>query len=848
MIRKTRSNFGLSGLVDSIPFLDTTEYADFTFQIYEFPSVLGLGRNAFTISANSDYLADNSEILIDIEDRNGEPIYHEITPIINRDRTRTIAVYIYPETPIGTATIYIAGTLKRNIINGTEINERDRATNVLWRRDVLVTTSDATKAKPLFSTPPEIRYSEKTIGKRVATGTRLTLRPCRNFDKLTLKSVLSPANLTTDRFNRDIDLDLDTFYPMVPISNGEGISNGPVPLSKNSYSTITVTNYEFSSSMRGGEIIIKNITASNIPTNTDDTFNPPNYSASIIDVINESTIQVFPPWSYSKTYTTRDEETRIANFDTILNSENFTASFLNTDKLNSNYSESYLRLEYSGIKPDVGTIDALKLSMREIGAIGPNQELGVFPLRPENLLTDPDQIRFDADQFHERAIGDFYSTDSPLLFYWSSSLNGSVSASYQQSNTNIADGLSIRHNGISKESDYILLQPQIRFAGKVTADSEYVLEFQCAPLNTTGSTPQLDVYISGVSISYQDAENIKYPSLTAYENRASFLTNIGDFLGTVIQNPSQPARIRLPFRAQSTGIATPIFAIRRGQWDIGKIRLIPNSDRGYNCESGKIYVPLNQSVFKNEVDFFVEYADSFGQTSNITTKLAGLYFTGSESQYLLQDVSRNYLVQNFNASGNNWNRINHYGGTNLNNAYPEFGSVYSSSLGESSLVKFITQTYVSQSDSVESPVVLRFPVFRDNRTGAVDTGSTGFASYAIEVETTIFGKTGSFPNLEDAYTWASTYQVRAICSGLDDSGIPYLYNPLVISGSDERILGTYGTPPKDKVNLDDWLTYINTSVSAETINIEMQLRTTSSFYWDFYLTSTCKVIKFAGKI
>ena len=65
------------------------------------PHDFALGKNEVKINLTSRYLKKDTEVLVDVNDSQGKPIYYEISPIANTDNSRSIIVYIDEETAIG---------------------------------------------------------------------------------------------------------------------------------------------------------------------------------------------------------------------------------------------------------------------------------------------------------------------------------------------------------------------------------------------------------------------------------------------------------------------------------------------------------------------------------------------------------------------------------------------------------------------------------------------------------------------------------------------------------------------------------------------------------------------------
>ncbi|MBC8300784.1 MAG: hypothetical protein H8E55_34090 [Pelagibacterales bacterium] len=166
-IRKTADYIGLKDL-SSISINDDSTTSDQFFNIVEFPTTLTGGKNLFKIKANTNTLVRDSTIYIEILDSNGNPIYHEPVNYLEADGTRVIAVYIYPDTPYGTATVYIAGRAKYNPITGIQLRHSQNindlnyynSPNVLWKRSVTTAPERLNSTEIIFTKKPILNVRE----------------------------------------------------------------------------------------------------------------------------------------------------------------------------------------------------------------------------------------------------------------------------------------------------------------------------------------------------------------------------------------------------------------------------------------------------------------------------------------------------------------------------------------------------------------------------------------------------------------------------------------------------------------------------------------------------------------
>lgn len=146
---------------------DTTPLSPNFFRVSDVPKVLQKGKNLIRIKAHPTNLVDNSQILVDVRDSNGNPIYFEIPDYLEDDKSRVISIWIYHDkgddnTPNGNATITIVGQSKVDS-NGRPIPDRFKGKpNVRWGVDILV-DRDKNNSSPVVFKPtlvPTLSISE----------------------------------------------------------------------------------------------------------------------------------------------------------------------------------------------------------------------------------------------------------------------------------------------------------------------------------------------------------------------------------------------------------------------------------------------------------------------------------------------------------------------------------------------------------------------------------------------------------------------------------------------------------------------------------------------------------------
>ena len=208
MIKTHRSKKNLLNYKYTCQIIDGEPTSKDYFRIQEIPSTLFVGKNLLKIFPNKNTLAPNSKIYIEILDANGEPIYHEILKSTPSDNSKYIVIYIYPDTPIGEASIILGGRARIDNVTGKEIlysnstiseNYKDNM-NLMWTGRFSVSNTLQNNSEVFFSKDPIIDFSEKqipyyTISSLNSNQTKLYSSPSCS---LSLQSVITPFQNSED--------------------------------------------------------------------------------------------------------------------------------------------------------------------------------------------------------------------------------------------------------------------------------------------------------------------------------------------------------------------------------------------------------------------------------------------------------------------------------------------------------------------------------------------------------------------------------------------------------------------------------------------------------------------------
>lgn len=139
---------------------DNSQTSPNYFNISQLGDEFALGKNGFLMRA-TDNLVNNSPILIEILDANGEVIYHEI-PDYKEDVSRVVSVWVYENTAFGPSLITIMGEAKFDMNENAVPSEWQRKYNLKWQRKINVNPNIYNENKVRFFKRPNIEINGQT--------------------------------------------------------------------------------------------------------------------------------------------------------------------------------------------------------------------------------------------------------------------------------------------------------------------------------------------------------------------------------------------------------------------------------------------------------------------------------------------------------------------------------------------------------------------------------------------------------------------------------------------------------------------------------------------------------------
>lgn len=548
------------------------------FQISELPIRLTSGKNLFKLRGNVTNLQIGGYLNIEVLDYNGSPIYSEVVNYIDEDKSRIIAIYVYPDTSPGDCTITLLAEAKT--VNGTAVpDEWKGRPNVKWSKKLPVNPNAVNTSEIIFETLPDV---------------------------------------TIDEF---IGVQLDRQY---------AISQFPT------YTTGKVRYYEYNDQpileISGG-LFINDMTNGTITVSS--TVNPmptPNFTGYTTEYIGNIKKILTPTAAVlDSKYTAYSSQSIFPHTYTAFDYSPFSLSYEETPTyIETQNSQSFAFIQINALQPATGDISRIKVFSNNNGTIGTWELISDTELdKTEIFISDT------ASLYPDQSIG-LFSSQTIINSYWESTAyqsNNILTAPTLTYVTSSLDNAVLISSSINLDNtDTVLIfktKPSV--AGIFVKNAAYQIKFDAVASKITSQPAVLSVYLSG-SAFYQDPSDF-------YNQQ--FPIKFGKKIGSIsISGNSQRIDDKIfNFTADYSGIGTLIFVVESGQWQISDIHVTSDADSGYTPNYTRIrcYVPTTHKS-DNQLTFKIEYYNVAGEKCKQTSYVYNKTWQGG-NRYIDGDYS-----------------------------------------------------------------------------------------------------------------------------------------------------------------------------------------------------------------
>ena len=676
MIQRRNSYLGLN----EIPVLisDTAPYSEY-FKVSDVPETLTSGKNFFKIYGNAELLKKNTEILVEVTDANGDPIYHHVNKYIDSNGSRVISIYVYSDTPAGMGRLTILGVAETRPNGNSVPSSWAERYNVKWTSVLAVSPEKPNNSEIIFENAPSATIVERirefsqyeyvggTMVTQSSTGTVTYTNAGGGIAYIDIEGAEFTSDMTDMQFttiNHNYSLPAGR-----TLSPNETINFEPYVIDIINSSRVQVvpwsidTQTEIASTVADGAGTVGLTWTKNNagPSSAGQSLGSvmSNASVSPAAIANISTVQtVFQPL----TFTTSDFTMSWSQAGTFLSG--------------SNNSQSFASITIKNINPIAGDVHSIRTYVKSQGFSG-------YVLAGEHVLEDNDIFTSNSSVTPYDSMGDFTST-SAIAEYWNQSSNNTTLEIHDedfypsviQTNFPIMSGVTISGSELFT-SDQGLIQFKSKIGVNLYQDNEYAItcNIQSEKARNQGISPSLiEVYISGSNIggdavfghklttlqSELEHATVSQTKINSHGNHVSVMKvssgtmkktsgaqassgtksfNTLKIKGSFESNTVVPVPINngvvekqyldIPFIPSRDTDAHILFIVRQGKWHIGDVSIRGSRQTGFTPNHTFIEVPIPTEQADDILDFRFEFFNPLSVKSNVELEFAGINFSGS---------------------------------------------------------------------------------------------------------------------------------------------------------------------------------------------------------------------------
>ena len=600
---------------------DKSDYSPFYFNVIKKPSELRLGGNIFEFAPPRNRFKLNSQIIFEAVDSQNNPLAYEILPKKDGSSTIRLCVFIFDTNISGPGVISIVGEALVDDCGCPVPEEWQDKPNCRWTSITPVITDDVSDILE-YDIAPTVTVTETKIPWQYQT-----------FEDVYVANPDNPGSAYT------VSGSYISKYDSTPTGSAGfrgGAGTGKFTYTKSPKQAsgaeeavieVYAGNLRFSSSMIGGVLTVSGGNNNHINLSSQDPYYEanaggqrgfkPNYSSSIVSIINSTKAVISPWYTYIPWVDSRennyDQERPANSFDAklgaILKWSETSASIGYTDptvanppgsmvsvEKTSEKNTSFANIEIINLKPLCGVATAVEIFVKSTRIEGPITKLTEFPIQLSNLNIDNTKTTEGGNNREFTSIGTF-NNQSNISEYWDIGGNtGTVDPLYNTSVLMNSAFISSQSPVMEAayENHYVFYNSNSNTNGtdvslNLTKGTNYFINFDA--VGTTGTVgpggqkgaaiPSLELYISG-------SKGNKGVDPTNKHTKSEEL--LGEYIGTLqnIGNTSQQyLGNSFEYKAVADGTVNILFVIRTGDWYIRDINITPGPPNKTPTISGR---------------------------------------------------------------------------------------------------------------------------------------------------------------------------------------------------------------------------------------------------------------------
>ena len=660
----------ISSFIETGAIFDGDTYSIKYFNVSKNFTLLKKGKNTITLSPDFT-VVPGSKIEVELFDKNGTAIPVEYPNQITAGRSIILHITIGDNIPSGAAKLFVKGTAFKNVDTGLKLDTS--RPNIIWRgltEIKVVEDSDTPEDKDdlVFDKnydEIEIHVKKFDFPYRDKTEDRPT--SFSGIGVLTYFPTVESNTFSNNIANKPITR---TKVGSRPLSTIDDSSNSTTSIGKpvsntDGLPTIKSTVEEFTSDMIGGKITVTPDVSSIVPpTLTSAIGTVPNFIATIVDVVNSTTIVVDTHFFHT-----------IPNTPSNFVVDSFTSSTYSIG-YNKNVSTTegqkvtgYAQLCFDNVSTSNGKVSKVRVSAKPIGSVGGAMLLGDYDVIPPNKMQDTSSFSFDPKLgLGYKNVGDVTSSIDITNYYDYAeyALNNNVSSTLDtytydevgvgglsllsispptQRSTNISDAINL--DAPIEDSNVVALSVKDEFLGSATAGTTYKISLNAYSENdSTGKQPLAKLFIKG----------------PALQNGGDTANQFGTLVDTIEGGNGQTQKgLEFYFTAETSSNSVKLYIVlETGKWDFSSIKVEPSSETNNSPNEFCTLVPLDNlpiNKINEEYVFVVDFIAENGKPTNLnlTTQSITLNVdTTIDESLIINTFNSSTLIQTALSSSGAW--------------------------------------------------------------------------------------------------------------------------------------------------------------------------------------------------
>ena len=626
-------------------------------------TLLKKGKNTITLAPDFT-VVPGSKIEVELLDKFGNPIRVEYPNQITPNGDLVLHITIDDTVPEGAARMYIRGVAFKDVDTGLKLDTS--RFNIIWRglSEIKLSDDSDTPKDPddiVFDKPQKdirIRVEKKDFSYKEKDSDRPT--DLAGTGVLTYFPIVESSTFSSNVANKPTTRTKESSRPISTVStNSSTTSIGNPTSNSDGYPTIKSSVEEFTVDMVGGLITVTpNITNRVPPVYRDGIGTVPDYTATILDVVNSNTIVVDTHFYHT-----------VPNPINPFIADSFTATsysiHYNKDVSTTDGQKvtGYAQLCFDNVATSNGKVDKVRVSAKPVGAIGGAMLIGDYDVIPPNKMQDTGSFNFNPRTgLGYKNVGDVSSNDDLTTYYESAEyvVNNNPSSTFDnytydevvgstpsptQRDIKLSNAFSL--DSPISETNVVAISVKDQYLGSAKVDTKYTISLNAySERDSTGKQPIAKIFVSGPAVREGGETSNKFGTLI-----------------DIIEggNGQTQKNLKFSFTADTDSDKVKLYIVlETGKWDFSAIKLEPDSTTNNSPNEFCVLVPLD-NLPVNKIDeeyvFVVDFIAPNGNPTNLnlTTQSVTLNSNTTIDQTLMVNtINSSTLIQNTISGISKW--------------------------------------------------------------------------------------------------------------------------------------------------------------------------------------------------